>query len=59
MNLDRRKYSSFQIVTDQGTVEFDNSWRNALSVYSQNESATLYGVPEDGCCENLCVIYSK
>lgn len=59
INMGKRKYSGFQIVTDQGTVEFEDSWHNALAVYAQYDSATLYGVPADECDTNPCVIYSK
>ena len=56
--MSKRKYALFHIVTDNGTTEFENSYKNALATFAKHESATIYGQPTD---ENLplTIIKSK
>lgn len=56
--MTKRKYSLFHIVTDNGTTEFENSYKNALAIFAKCESATIYGQPTD---ENLplAIVKSK
>ena len=53
-----KKYSSFQVVTDNGTTEFTSSYKDALKIFAKHESATIYGQPTD---ENLplAIVKSK
>lgn len=43
--MSRRKYSLFQIATDNGTTEFEYSYEDALATYGKYDSATIYGQP--------------
>lgn len=53
-----KKYSSFQVVTDNGTTEFTNSYKDALAIFAKYESATIYGQPMDESLP-LTIVKSK
>ena len=51
----KRKYEYFILATEFETLQL-NSYKDAFARYHYNDSATLYGVNEDG---SMNVIFSK
>lgn len=49
----KRKYTYYQVVSDEGTTNHEN-YREAFGSYmTANEPATLWGVEEDGGFQHI------